>query len=273
MHTGLPERLYWRETATATYVEPAVLEPYPWLRCAFTTRHGGASGGSFNVSFDRGERSAVLANRQAAVQAMGLATSPLFTVRQVHGNQVWVVDEHIVQSGLAGAQGDALITNLPQVALGVLVADCLPIILYTLCTPVVAIVHAGRMGTYHRVVQQTLACMASRFAVENSQIHAILGPAIGRCCYRLDQQALQPFQEKFPDWESFFIPHGPGFWSMDLVAANVTQLQQAGVVPAHIDITSPCTVCHNTHFYSHRAEGQKAGRCMAIVGIQSLQGL
>ena len=266
-------RLLWRQTAMVTYLEPAALSAHPDLRCTFTTRHAGRSGQSLNLSFDKGERSEVMAHRQRVLQAMGLEQAPLCTVRQVHGNQVCIVDAATLQSGLAGVEADALVANLPTVALGVLVADCLPVVLYAPGTTVVAVVHAGRMGTYHRVVQHTLAVIKRRFATPPAQIHAVLGPAIGACCYRLDIRAVAPFQERFPTWQQFFIPHGPQHWTMDLLTANTLQLCAAGVSAAHIAMASICTVCQNQDLYSHRAEGQEAGRGMAIVGRQSSQTL
>jgi len=261
--------LLWRETATVTYLEPLALSAHSRLRCAFTTRHAGRSGQSLNLSFDKGERLAVLAHRQHVLQALGLEQTTLCTVRQVHGNQVCIVDAAMLQRGLMGIAADALMTDLPRVALGVLVADCLPIVLYALDTPVIALVHTGRVGTYHRVVQHTLEMIEQHFATPPAQVQAVLGPAIGACCYTLDRRAVGPFQDQFPTWEQFFIPHGPGCWTMDLLTANTLQLRAAGVPAEQIDTALVCTACHKHDLYSHRAEGQKAGRGMAIVALTS----
>ena len=262
-------RLLRHETATVTYLEPRALHAHPRLRCAFTTRHAGRTGGALNLSLTTGGRTVVDTQRRQVLHAMQLASAPLCTVRQVHGNDVCVVDAALLQRGLTGLAADALVTALPDVALGVLMADCLPVVLYALTTPVVAVVHAGRMGTYHRVVERTLAVMAQRFGTPPTQVHAVLGPAIGACCYRLDTRAVQPFQEAFPTWKRFFLPQEPGFWSMDLLSANTLQLRAAGVPTAHIDTASLCTACNHHDLYSHRAEGQAAGRNMAIVALTS----
>ena len=260
-------RFLWRTTSDASYLEPAELQNAPPLRCAFTTRHAGTSGRALNLSVDLGQRAEVLADRQRVLYALGLAQKTLYTVRQVHGNHVCVVDAPVVQHGLHGVEADALVTALPGVPLGVLVADCLPIMLYTSQPPVVAVVHAGRMGTYHQVVRKTLETMQSRFAVMPEQVHAVMGPAIGACCYTLDMHAVGPFQECFIDWQQYFIPRSAGLWTMDLIAANTAQLQTAGVPPRHIQAAHICTVCYNQHFYSHRAEGREAGRGMGIVAL------
>lgn len=261
--------LLWRQTATVTYLEPLALSAHPRLRCAFTTRHAGRSGQALNLSFDKGERMTVQAQRQHVLQALGLEQTRLCSVRQVHGNQVCMVDTAMLQRGLTGVAADALVTGLPQVTLGVLIADCLPIVLYALDTPVIAVVHAGRMGTYHRVVQHTLDVIERCFTTPPAQVHAVLGPAIGACCYTLDRRAVGPFQVQFPAWERFFIPHGPEHWTMDLLTANTLQLRAAGVPAAQIDRASICTACHKHVLYSHRAEGQEAGRGMALVALTS----
>ena len=261
-------RVVWRHTATMTYLEPTAFLAYPHLQGAFTTRHGGGLGRPLNLSFARGEYSTVLANRQAVLEALGLEQTTLYTVRQVHGNDVCVVDAQVVQQGGTAMAADALVTALPNVTLGILVADCLPVILYTLDTPVIAVVHAGRMGTYHRIVQQVLTVMQQRFAVSPTHVYAVLGPAIGGCCYTLDERAVQPFRAQFATWEQFFTPRRAGVWTMSLTAANEAQLSVAGVPATHIDTAALCTVCHAQHFYSHRAEGASAGRCMAIASIR-----
>lgn len=273
MDAGTNGRLLWRQSSETLYLEPTVLRHHAWLRCAFSTRHTSSQQPAFNLSFDRGERPVVLANRQHLLDAMGLTQTTLSTVRQVHGNRVCVVDAARVARGLAGVAADALVTALPHTALGVLIADCLPIILYTQHTPVVAVVHAGRMGTYEQIVTNVLAIMQQRFAVAPAQVYAILGPAIGACCYTLDDRAVEPLQQRFPAWHRFIYPRRTAAedgraWTMSLQAANTAQLCAAGVPTHHIKDLSLCTFCYNEHLFSHRAEGPGAGRGMAIAALR-----
>jgi YfiH family protein len=263
-------RFLWREDSEVTYLEPAALRVHPQLVCAFTTRHAGRSGRGFNLSFDRGARVDVLGNRQKLLDALGLDHTSLCTVRQVHGNQVCIVDAPAMGRGLSGMHADALITTLPNVSLGVLVADCLPIVLYSLQPRVLALVHAGRMGTYHRIVTVVLETMCRHFAAMPEQIYAVIGPGIAACCYRLDERAVAPFRDRFRDWQRFFTPQGNGYWTMDLLQANEAQLYAAGVPAAHMHTAHICTACHYEHFYSHRAEGGEAGRGMGIAALRSV---
>jgi YfiH family protein len=233
--------------------------------------------GGFNLSYDRGTRHVVGKHRAALLKALGLEGSTLYTVRQIHGNRVHIVDSEARQRGLdgvAGVEADGLVTHLPDTALGILAADCLPIVLYALDTPLVAVVHAGRMGTFHRVAGSVLNAIKHRFGVRAARMQALLGPAIGSCCYDLDDRAAGPFQERFRDWKLFIKPSETYRdtsrpWTMSLTTANEIQLLAGGIPQAQIETVSPCTQCHCEHFYSHRAEGPTAGRGMAIVGIRS----
>jgi YfiH family protein len=266
-------RLLWCRTPQVAYLTPTVMQAHAWLRCAFTTRRTASAPGSFNLSYDRGPHHVVSRRREALLKTLGLEGATLHTVRQVHGNRVCIVDSPAPQNGLAGVEADALVTALPNTALGVLVADCLPIVLYALHTPIAAVVHAGRMGTFHLVARAVLGLIRRQSGVEPAQLHALLGPAIGACCYDLDDRAVRPFQERFPDWELFIKadernnPARP--WTMSLTAANKSQLLAEGIPSAQIETVSPCTQCHREHFYSHRAEGPAARRGMAVIGIRN----
>ena len=150
-----------------------------------------------------------------------------------------------------------------------LAADCLPVILYSAQPRALAVAHAGRMGTYHQVVVATLSAMQQRFAVIPSQVQVIIGPGIGGCCYRLDHRAIDPFRERFADWESYCLPQEPGLWTMDLARANCAQLASAGVAAGQIRRLDMCTVCHRAHLFSHRAEGASAGRGMGVAALSA----
>ena len=269
-------RLRWNGTPDADYLEPASTRGQAWLRCAFTTRGAHLAPEEFNLSYDRGARRVVDKRRAALLNALGLNGSALYTVRQVHGDRVVIVDSELRQrcpNSVARVEADALVTRLPDTALGVLTADCLPVVLYALDTPLVAVVHAGRMGTFHGVVGAVLSAIRRRFGVSAVQMQALLGPAIGACCHDLDDRAVGPFRKRFGDWQRFIKPseiHGNAGrpWKMSLAAANEMQLLAEGVPQANIETVSPCTKCHREHFFSHRAEGPTGGRGMAIAGIR-----
>lgn len=268
--------LRWNAAPDADYLEPVSTQGHAWLRCAFTTRAAHLAPEGFNLSYDRGTRHVVGERRAALLKALGLQGATLYTVRQVHGNGVHIVGSDARQTGtasVAGVEADALVTHLPGTAVGVLAADCLPIVLYALDTPIVAVVHAGRMGTFHGVAGAAVGAVRRRFGVRAARMQALLGPAIGACCHDLDDRAARPFQERFRDWKRFIKPSDTRKgrrrpWRMSLTAANETQLLAEGIPQARIETVSPCTKCHHEHFFSHRADGPTAGRGMAIAGIR-----
>ncbi len=267
MHTVRDGDFLWHTSAEVSYLEPVACHDHPHLRCAFTLRHAGTSGRALNMGFEGAERTEVLANRQRLLRALGLGHTSLVTVRQVHGNQVCVVDAEAVQGGLDGVQADALVTALPEVSLGVLVADCLPVVLYGLMPPVLALVHAGRLGTYHGVVGRAIEVVQRCFGVAPEQLYAVLGPAIGACCYTLDARAVGPFRARFADWEDFCTPCHADHWVMSLTSANQAQLRTAGVPASHVQVADICTACYHRHLYSHRAERGGAGRGLAMAAL------
>lgn len=277
MHAVTKGRLLWNGAPNAAFLTPAAVREHAWLQCAFTTRGTHLGEGGFNLGYDRGARRVVDQHRTALLKALRLEGATLHSVRQVHGNGVHVVDADVERrepDGSAPIEADALVTCLPHTALGVLAADCLPIILYALDTPLVAAVHAGRMGTLHRVAHTALNVIERRFGVYPARLQALLGPAIGACCYDLDDRAIEPFRERFRDWNQFIWPSGTRKntgrpWAMSLTVANQLQLLAAGIPQAQIETVSPCTKCHLEHFFSHRAEGSRAGRGMAIVAIRN----
>ncbi|GIX48717.1 MAG: laccase domain protein [Candidatus Tectimicrobiota bacterium] len=257
----------WRATDGVLWLEPLLEAALP-VRCAFTTRWAGQAGGPLNLGLAQGRRDEVLANRARVLRALGLAEAPLVTVRQVHGKRVCVVDERALRRGVAATPADALVTALPGVVLGVLVADCLPVVLYSLAPAVVAVVHAGRKGTEKGVVLSALATLQRRFGLAPAQVFALLGPAIGPCCYVLDERAVAPFRRQGEAWRQFFCRCRDGQWAMDLVAANTLQLRQGGVPAGHIQALRLCTVCNQRYFFSYRAEGRAAGRGMALAVLR-----
>jgi len=148
----------------------------------------------------------------------------------------------------------------------VLVADCLPIVLYALDTPVIALVHAGRMGTYHRWSSILLRTIATPLATPPAQLHAVLGPAIGACCYTLDRRAVGPFRTSSQLGSSSSSPR-PGALDDGPAHSQHTATTSRWRPREHIETASICTACHQHDLYSHRAEGQEAGRGMAMVAL------
>jgi polyphenol oxidase len=227
-----------------------VVDADPAARFAFSDSRDG------NMSLTVGERDGTARSRLAA--AVGVGQQDLVFMQQVHGPRVAVVGAADRGRGTqAHADGapdvDALVTFDADVALAVLVADCVPVVLGD-PDRAVAVVHAGRGGVMTGVVPATLAAMAPPAADE---VRAIVGPAIGGCCYEVPAALAEQVATGVPAARSTTTW---GTAALDLPAAVEAQLRAAGVT--HVRRVGGCTRCDGTRWFSHRrapGQGRQAG--------------
>jgi len=196
------------------------------------------------------------------------ARVPLISLKQVHGEEIAIFNGDKEEAAeLWGKEGDALITRTPGFAIGVFTADCLPILLFDPQQRVVAAVHAGWRGTAQGVVKKVVAKMAEKFSCRREEIQAGLGPAIGPCCYEVDEPVESAFRQKGHPWEFFASLRRPGKWSLDLKKANTHLLEEAGVSKGNITILDDCTACQPDLFFSYRREKGTRGRHLNFIAL------
>jgi YfiH family protein len=273
------------------------LKRVPWLVHGFTTRPGGLTtsygGRTLNLGFTKDDlRASVERNRKAALLAIGAASKskpwPLVTLRQVHSDIIHVVPSPKTERFV----GDGLVTDLPRIALGILTADCFPILLVDTKKKAVGAFHAGWRGTVKRIVEKGVGIMRLEFGSRPEDIHAAIGPGIQQCSFEVGEEVEEAFhaqfayaaelfhrvqesdavRERYP--MLFMNQRAPGHGDpcikvhLDLREANRRQLLAAGVPEANIAALKDCTVCQPRTFFSHRGERGKTGRQMALVGLQ-----
>ena len=228
-------------------------------------------------------------NRALLLAALDSAKMPLAALRQCHTDIL-----HVVAAPPADAlRGDALLTGTPRLILAVKTADCVPILLADTRRRAVAAVHTGWRGTLARIAEKTLGRMQMEFGTQPKDVVAVLGPAIGRCCYEVGPEVAQAFATQFEAAREWFdgpfekvtsedspnplkwlqmTPPGhdppPPRVSLDLHAANRWQLVHAGVKVRNIFASDLCTACRTDLLFSHRREQGKTGRLMAVIGIR-----
>lgn len=275
-------------------LQAAALRKLPWLVHGFSTRPGGVSlldgGRALNLGFTGWDtRENVQANRAKLLRALRASGMKLLTLRQIHSDVI-----HIFEAAPAGApQGDAAITHAPGILLGVQTADCVPILLVDPRRHAVAAVHAGWRGTLGRIAAKTLGRMQMAFGTHPESVLAVLGPAIGRCCYEVGPEVAQAYAGRFAQAREWFdgpfdqlasgeepnpfkwlsrTPPGhdlpPARVRLDLIAANRWQLLDAGVPASNIVASELCTSCRTGLLFSHRKESGRTGRLMAIIGVR-----
>jgi YfiH family protein len=152
-------------------------------------------------------------------------------------------------------RGDALLEDTPGAIVAVKTADCIPILLVDERHRAVAAVHAGWRGTVARVAQRALEAMREPFGTDASEVHAAIGPGIGKCCYEVGAEVAEQFGEQ-------------GRAHIDLAAENRDQLRVAGVAPEKIYTADLCTMCNATDFHSFRRDKDATGRLYSFVGIR-----
>ncbi len=237
----------------------------------FTTRHEGVSRppyNSLNLGFSTlDQKSSVEGNRSLLSRAFGVTYERLVTVKQVHGNDILVIDEPNDDfSHFLGIESDAIITNQPEILIGVCVADCVPIVMLDPVKRVIAAVHAGWQGTANSLVSKTVAAMKVEFGCHPADIKAAIGPCISKCCYEVDTPVKQAFKQNGL-WEAVTEEIEGGKWRLDLVQANRFLLTDAGLTPEFIQSADMCVCCQREHFFSYRRDNGETGRQMGFIKL------
>jgi len=203
-------------------------------------------------------------HRKWFLQSIGSSTEELFLLQQTHSNRVRILDNgDLNASEIGGWEGDALITRLTGKPIGVMTADCFPIILYDPEHHVAGVVHAGRRGTQNRILSTCIQAMVQAYGCRPESIFLGIGPGIGVCCYEVDADSIQPFREQYAEWERFASEQDDGKYFLDLFGANVQDARQAGILSRNIARLPECTACHIDRWYSFRKEGT-TGRMITL---------
>jgi len=244
---------------------------------AFSLRTGGCSPpplDSLNFSVTQGDAgNNVACNFAVLGRRLGIDPRKVVTVRQVHGDSI-----HVARSaGGLPVVADAVIATEPGIFPAVKTADCLSILMLDPVRRVSAAVHAGWRSTALRITRKVLRILETEFRSNPDDLVVALGPAIGPCCYEVDDAVLVPFRRGVPAADRFITVYpstasrGNGSkqsFRLDLTAANLDELRSYGVPEEHITKTDLCTACRRDLFFSHRRDGAASGRHIAVAGFR-----
>ena len=227
-----------------------VLDAMPRLRHAFFTRAGGVSEGvwaSLNMSLRSADDPArVAVNRGRAAAALDSDAGRLVTARQVHG--VTTLTVTAPWDNAAAPEADALVTDRPGLLLGVLTADCGPVLLADPAAGVIGAAHAGWKGALDGVLESVVAAMVDLGATPTG-ITAALGPCIGQASYEVGPEFVARFVARSAANAAFFTS-GPGRPQFDLKGFMGHRLRLAGVEA--VDILPHDTCAEAERFFSFR---------------------
>lgn len=210
--------------------------------------------------------------------SLGLEAAATVQVHQVHGREVVVArngDTHLFSQSCEKVSvpisADAIVSDDSSRAVGVRVADCVPILLAEKTGRVVAAVHAGWRGTSAGVVGAAINVLREQFGVNPLEIIAALGPSIRACCYEVGPELVESFRAAghgHASIDAWFSPGREDRLYLDVPAANRDQLRALGVPDDQIYDSGLCTACHSGVFHSYRRSGTHAGRGLAVIRVQ-----
>ena len=250
-----------------SFIESTRIKTVPDIRHGFFTRHGGVSTGPFtslNCGYTTGDdKNSVTQNRSIACNALGENLS-LCTVHQVHGYSVVRAQKPWPPS--EAPQADALVTTTPGLALGMLTADCAPVIFACTSSGAIGIAHAGWRGAIAGVLEATVEALQALGATPNT-LHVAIGPCIAQKSYEVDNAFHQQFLEQSQKNAAFFNLSDAGTQHFDLKAYCASRLAGCGINT--IDVLPHDTYADEANFYSHRRATHRSephcGRMLSLI--------
>lgn len=249
------------------YQQSPALSAAPGIRHGFFGRRGGVSEGEFsslNASSAVGDDTAnVTENIHRAVMALKGGPLPIALVRQVHGTEVLVVDKtYDIRNR---PEADAMVTTRSGIALGILTADCVPVLLADPHAGVIGAAHAGWKGAVGGIVGKTVAAM-TQLGARPGDIVAAIGPAISLAHYEIGDDMARSIRQNHPDAARFIDtttwpkPH------LDVPGLVFDQIGHLGL--ASVDALASCTYADAEAYFSHRHATHnhaRAGRQISLI--------
>lgn len=239
------------------------------VRHGFFGRRGGVSQAPFdslNVGSGSGEDEAVLAENRHRIVAAVAPDAQLLNVYQVHGRDCAIADQGWAHGDRP--QADAMVTATPGLLLGILTADCAPVLLADRSAGVVGAAHAGWQGALAGVTDATISAMETLGAARQNIVAAI-GPAIARISYEVDAAFRARITDVHPANDRFFADGAPGHAQFDLPGYVAHRLAEAGI--ATVEIIDHDTYAEDDAYFSYRRATHRGepgyGRQLSVIGL------
>ena len=235
----------------------------------FLGRGGGVSTGihaGLNVGTGSADEAAAIAENRRRASAAVLPGATLTTVFQVHSADAVIITEPMDFDRRPHA--DAMITDRPGVLLGILTADCAPVLLADRAANIVGAAHAGWKGAIAGVTDATIAAM-EKLGADRARIVAAIGPCIARASYEVDDAFAHRFEALDPENERFFAPGRAGHRQFDLEAYVAHRLSAAGI--RTVEALGLDTYAEPARFFSYRRATHRGepdyGRQISLIGV------
>ncbi|MGF7058823.1 peptidoglycan editing factor PgeF [Brassicibacter mesophilus] len=241
---------------------------------AFTTRIGGVSSGSYS-SMNLGIKTDddfndVKHNFNIIADLFNTSLDKIVLSNQVHGTNIRIIDEveskkdelNCIDDGV-----DGLVTNIKNIMICTFYADCVPIFYLDPINKVVALAHAGWRGTVNKIAGKMVDIMQHTYNSIPEDILVGIGPSIGPCCYEVNSDVYNKFNENFTNNGSLLKQQSPTKWQLNLWEANKIVLEEKGIISRNITVSKICTSCNSDEFFSYRKDSGVTGRMAAIIQL------
>jgi YfiH family protein len=238
----------------------------------FTTRNGGVSRqpyNSLNLGLESGDELAhVDGNRSTFARSFNLAPHQLLTVKQVHGKDILLIDEANPDlSHFLNLEVDAIVTNQRDIVIGVLTADCLPVLLWHPEKEIIAAAHIGWRGAANGLLNKTIETICQHFSCQTQELFAAIGPGIAAHQFEVDRPVRDAFRKGTGFWDQIATETSLGHWQVNLQLSCQLQLEHLGLQQQHIECSEKCTCCHPELFFSYRRDQGKTGRQLGFIKL------
>ncbi len=248
-------------------LQPITSDDLP-ARHGFFTRAGGASSGVFaglNCGLGSSDqRETVLINRARVAAAMEIAPEQLASVHQTHSATAVPLETPLE----APVEADAMVTATPGLALGILTADCQPVLFADAANGVIGAAHAGWKGTLDGILEATLDAMEA-LGADRATTHAAIGPSISQRAYEVGPEFFDRFMAEAPEHARFFANGEGDRLQFDLIGFGLDRLRKAGIGEA--SWIGHCTYSDPDRFYSYRRSVHQReadyGRLISVIRL------
>lgn len=195
-----------------------------------------------------------------------LQVNQIALLLQNHGVQGLHIQLDDDQNYIFSQPGDYLVTQRTYCGIGVVTADCVPIVLYDPITHIAAIIHAGWKGLLANIVQSAIYAMVEKISTQPEYIQMYIGPCALSCCYEVQQDFIDRFTENFQDAASFFVKKEDKIYFDCIVCINVIA-RNLGIKQENIyTMYNVCTIC-TLSFCSYRRQKDKARRQVTMISL------
>lgn len=189
---------------------------------------------------------------------------------QTHSSNVRIITKDNINNPLEDT--DAVITNLKNVALVTISADCQNIIIYDKEKEVIANIHSGWKGTLNQILSKTIELMIKEYGTNPKDLIAYISPCIQKCCFEVDEELANEFQNKFNYINNFIskgeIKDDKQKYFIDTVKINIEEMLKLGIQKNNIFTDNICTKCESNKYHSYRVDKEYAGRNCCLVALR-----